>query len=475
MAKEKVNASPTKRFFVEMLTRDIDLEDAILDLIDNCIDGVMRERKRLGAKKELKPYEGYYANITLTPTKFVIEDNCGGIEKKIAKDSAFMLGRPDLERDKNIETVGMYGIGMKRAIFKMGRQCTVLSQYLGKAYEVRINTSWFTDDKKKKPDWELPLQTTAKKLEENGTQITISKLLPAIEKSFDEDASTFIGDLRKVVARLYALIIEKGFEVSINGTAVVPVDLTLLAPATFQASRRKAIEPYLFKGKVEGVSVRLIVGFTRRLESEKELDAGIRQRRREKGAGWTVICNDRVVLHADTSRMTGWGTGTVPSFHNQFNSISGIVEFKSNDSYLLPLKTTKRGIETSSSAYLYMLDIMREGTKLFTSFTNKWKAREDETTEEFSKLEARKPKEIIAAVPKSKWKTVRRGGASVSAQKMIPDLPVPKTVGAKRKIVFSRKKSDIALVAEYLFDDREVEPADVGARCFDECLREAKE
>ena len=44
MEKNEGTASfkPTKRFFVEMLTRDIDLEDAILDLLDNCLDGVSR-------------------------------------------------------------------------------------------------------------------------------------------------------------------------------------------------------------------------------------------------------------------------------------------------------------------------------------------------------------------------------------------------------------------------------------------------
>jgi hypothetical protein len=32
--KTEIDASPTKTFFVDMLTRDIELEDAILDLLD---------------------------------------------------------------------------------------------------------------------------------------------------------------------------------------------------------------------------------------------------------------------------------------------------------------------------------------------------------------------------------------------------------------------------------------------------------
>jgi hypothetical protein len=80
--KHIVTASPGKAFFVEMLTRDIELKNAILDLLDNCIDGILRQFKNQ-RKEELlksdKPYDGYWAKITANPTKFSIEDNCGGI------------------------------------------------------------------------------------------------------------------------------------------------------------------------------------------------------------------------------------------------------------------------------------------------------------------------------------------------------------------------------------------------------------
>lgn len=33
MEREKIGAFPAKRFFVDMLTRDIELQDAILDLL----------------------------------------------------------------------------------------------------------------------------------------------------------------------------------------------------------------------------------------------------------------------------------------------------------------------------------------------------------------------------------------------------------------------------------------------------------
>jgi len=44
MPTHKANAYPRKHFFFEMFTRDISLEDCILDLIDNSIDGLIRTR-----------------------------------------------------------------------------------------------------------------------------------------------------------------------------------------------------------------------------------------------------------------------------------------------------------------------------------------------------------------------------------------------------------------------------------------------
>jgi len=40
---KRIKASPTKAFFIHMLTRDVPLSRAILDLVDNCVDEARRE------------------------------------------------------------------------------------------------------------------------------------------------------------------------------------------------------------------------------------------------------------------------------------------------------------------------------------------------------------------------------------------------------------------------------------------------
>jgi len=141
-----VNASPTKTFFVDMLTRDIELKDAILDLLDNCVDGIQRITKN--AESSETPYQGYWAKITFSSTEFKIEDNCGGIPLEVAKQYAFRMGRPadNVNDDLNLYTIGTYGIGMKRAIFKMGRSGEVISQTENNTFKVSVSDDWLSSD-----------------------------------------------------------------------------------------------------------------------------------------------------------------------------------------------------------------------------------------------------------------------------------------------------------------------------------------
>lgn len=470
MATERVKAGPTKQFFVKMLTRDIDLKDAILDLLDNCVDGILREIKRTQSNNSNRPYEGYWAKLFITPNSFEIVDNCGGIPKDIAINSAFMLGRPNLEQDEDIETVGMYGIGMKRAIFKMGRRCHVISHHLKDSYRVDITPEWLDSDD---DNWDLSLRNVRPKLKENGTKIKIEELYGPIQTSFDEKSSSFMKDFKTEISQLYAIIMEKGFKVYLNEEEIKPVGMTLLSP-TKKYKGVPAIEPYLFEGEIDDVNISLCVGFYRKLATEKELDKEMQQKRSKDAAGWTIICNDRVVLHKDKSLITGWGTANVPQYHNQFIAISGFVSFHSKKSLNLPLNTTKRGIEGSSEVYLMVLDIMREGVKTFTSFTYKWKKNIEESSDNFNVLESVKPSELAKRASVESWTVARKIRHRGSGKKYIPQLPVPTVNKTSQKIVFTRLTSEIKLLSNYLFDRSDVKGSEVGEYCFETVLEEAK-
>jgi len=112
---EKANAEPTKEFFVNMITKDIQLDACILDLLDNCLDGANAQIANNGNLMHQR-YQNCWAKITLNEDEFTIEDNCGGISVDEAINYAFRFGRrPDAPTEADC-SIGLYGIGMKRAI-----------------------------------------------------------------------------------------------------------------------------------------------------------------------------------------------------------------------------------------------------------------------------------------------------------------------------------------------------------------------
>ena len=181
MAKNKydpVDARPVKSFFVDMLTRDIELVDAILDLLDNCVDGILRLKGDYSDQTP-NPYENFEAEIKFDANSFSISDNCGGIPWDL-HSYAFRMGKEAENRDSDLPTVGVYGIGMKRAIFKIGRQCLISTKNKADCYEVEITPEWIEQS----DNWELPVFESSQPDKEDGTTIVIDELHHGIATRF---------------------------------------------------------------------------------------------------------------------------------------------------------------------------------------------------------------------------------------------------------------------------------------------------
>ncbi|BDR15658.1 ATP-binding protein [Vibrio sp. STUT-A11] len=465
-----IEAFPAKRFFVEMLTKDIELLDAVLDLIDNSLDGAMREITRLKKNQQDRKYEGYQVEITFDDTHFKIKDNCGGIPRDVAINSAFRMGRPSTDIDKDLPTVGVYGIGMKRSIFKMGRSCKIISKTPDTTLHVDMTPEWMSNDQ----DWSLPYEEQAATPEDTGTEILINDLVSGIKHSFS-GGPTFSNDLKEATEVYYSSFIEQGFKIVINTKTIKP-NANVLAIEDNFASKDEAISPFVYIDKVDGVDISVVIGFYRNFvsieEEEKELQ-GTSSKASSSKAGITVICNDRVVIHADKTRMTGWGEAGVPSYHTQFISITGIVKFQSTDPSKLPLTTTKRGIEGNSELYLKVKDRIREGIKTFTSFTNRWKSRDDkgQLSIQTGKSKNIAPTEVVTSIPEDKWVQMR---GEANAKKFVPNLPMPPKDSTNRRITFTRPIEEIKTISEFYFETGSTSPQEVGERCFDEALRRAK-
>ena len=181
-------AVPTKRFFVSTLTRDICIADAIIALMDNYQDGAMR----LAYDNDLD-YTKYFVKIEIAADHFYIANNCKGNLRDLAKKIAFKMGRePDDDGDSDAEALGMYGVGVKRAIYNMGRNVIVHTCYVIDMFEMPISSHWL-DAKNWYP---LPINETiqvSERLDQSGRRFTIgictkvfldiSQMEPSITKS----------------------------------------------------------------------------------------------------------------------------------------------------------------------------------------------------------------------------------------------------------------------------------------------------
>lgn len=461
---DQAQASPTKKFFVSMLTRDISLADAILDLLDNCLDGAMRL-----AGGDSVDYAQHFVRIKIAEDHFSIADNCGGIPRDVAKNYAFKMGRdPDDDRDSDAETIGMYGVGMKRAIFKMGRDALVRTRHGEDTFEVPISSEWL--DAK---NWEpLPINEPTKadeNLDEPGTTIYINELYEGVARHFANEA--FENEVRTAISEHFTMFLQWGLKVELNDVLVEPVRVEVLVSMDEQGAA-----PYIYQRTIDDVLVSITVGLNtgKILGDDDEDDAGFERDRSSATAGWTVLCNDRAVIVGDKSRLTGWGDG-IPLYHPQFAIITGIIEFRSKHAEKLPVTTTKRALDTSSNVWLESLVKMKEGMRIWISYTNQWKnhPRSDQSSHWVTARPMPLSKAIEAVASRKLAKKI--GDVIEFNPQKAKVLPEPENKKpSSRRIVFSRPAEEVRLVSKMLFDEPDEKAGIVGDKCFEMQLTKAQ-
>lgn len=445
-----------------MLPRDIELDDAILDLVDNSVDGAMRRARRENTPEEHR-YQGMWCHLHIDESRFCIEDNCGGIPKTHF-DAAFKLGRPELDFDDNIPTIGVYGIGMKRAMFKMGRNAIVETRFPEFRRRVHYPPDWFEQE----DNWDLEVSAIDVDEKPDGVVIVVEDLLDDVAKRFSREAA--LNDLGKKLGRHFAYIMNLGFELKLNGVSVKPLSVAM-------KFEDEGILPFAFSAQVDGVSIDVSIGIFRRLaketeiQNETEVDGArtTREKPEPQSPGVTVICNDRVVLPEDTTSITGWGVGGVPKYHPQFRAIVGQISFRSDDASLLPISTTKRDLDTDTTLYNAARNEAMAGLKLFISLTNKWKRQEEDLNDRIDNapmMDARVAVSTLVNRPEAK--SVR---AIAGAKRFTPALPEPETRKDTAWIRFSRPKAEVRKMGEVLLEDSGENPGVIGEAAWTDAYR----
>ena len=349
-----IDAMPTKELFIDMLTRDISLIPAIVDLVDNCADGA----RRLHGEGS---YKGLWARVEVSREGFRISDNCGGISVDTARKYAFRFGRPSGSPTVS-HSVGQFGVGMKRAIFKLGSKFRVESTTATSRFVVNVDVQQWAAD----PKWEFQfsdLQEHVRNARDNqGTTVEVTSLHADVADAFSLE--TTLTELKNELQARLGDPISRGLAVTLNQVPVDAEPLSVLSDKRLAPAYKKL--KYAKPGG-KAVTVKLYCG----LGQSEDRDA----------AGWHVFCNGRLILEGDKTKVTGWGEKagdvSIPGFHGQFNHLRGYAYFDCDDASRLPWNTTKTGINTDSLIFravrLEMMKLMRP----VVDFLNKLKEEKE--------------------------------------------------------------------------------------------------
>lgn len=326
-----------------MLTRDIDVRPAIVELIDNSIDGAKKIRKD-------KEYKGLFIKINMSPDRFVIEDNCGGIDIETAQNMHFHLeGHLSVRVFVRIFT-GIFGIGMKRALFKLGKKFEVISKTTTEYFDLKVEV----DEWINKPEWEFEFDKVETGMNNNvtGTKIVVEKLNTDIVNKFESEL--FINSLIDYIQKYRTVEAENGLEIEVNNIVIDYGKEKLL--------KSKDIQPYEKQIIDDSSRITIVAGITNKGEPNK--------------AGWYIYCNGRLVLYADKTELTGWGVEN-RVFHYSLAEFRGYVYFESQNLLELPWNTTKTGIDTSNRLYVIARQSMSEAMKQVIKVIDEVKRKHD--------------------------------------------------------------------------------------------------
>lgn len=329
----KADASPEKRLFISLLTRDIPLVAAFLDLIDNSINAAVEpsSHRLLSAEDYLKIFQDEAItptvdiHLNVTPEQVEIRDTASGISVKTAEEHVFKFGRSTDEAHEK-DRLSVYGIGLKRALFKLGNKIAMRSDHIDGGFDLKLNVAAWAKQTAQPWTFDItPLQPVIST--KTGTKITVNDLYDETKRRLSD--GVFLGQLKIAIAKTYAFYLSKFVNIYVNGEMVVGENIEI--------GSNHASDEFT----VSGVSCAITAGIGTPQGGSF----------RDKTSGWFVFCNGRTVISADKSQLTGWGGVGLPIFQPKHRPFLGTVFFVSTDAEKLPWTTTKSGINEDSAIW----------------------------------------------------------------------------------------------------------------------------
>ena len=388
---------------------DVDVSTCVFDLIDNAADAARETvfRKVPTEDRRVLPesYEGFQIDLVFSSDGLTVKDNCGGIPVDSLRSMVPRFGK----RSMHDMGIGVFGVGLNRALFKLGRVSHLKTDTGAQRAELVLETAKYL----KSEDWDLPAQEFASS-GKIGTEIEIRKPPADIGQQFAD--AEWTENLRHEIGRRYGRFIAKEkLVIRVNGILAEDEEVPIRDGGPYEGEYK------LFKTE-DGVAIHIQYGQHREHRFTKEEGYDLqRNSALTSQFGWTVFCNDRAIIISDRTYKTGWDA----RFHTEFYGFVGNVNFVGSDPAKLPWDTTKTDVDLNNSAYQAALVDMRR-------FVEKWR----KLAEERKKVGPPKP---VPARPEQQPGQIVRP--------ILP--PVPASSPAKPSIVIKPKPVEKATTISF--------------------------
>lgn len=305
---------------------------AFLDLIDNSVNAALEpfadklktadDYVKVLKRADIKPNTDI--KLTISTKRIEIVDTAPGISSKTARLHVFKFGRSQDEEDR-ADRLSVYGLGLKRAFFKLGRRVRIISDHVDGGFELDLDVLEWSKDTEVPWKFDLVSRDPAKP-KDCGTRIEVFRLYPETKKRLGD--GLFEGQLKENIGKTYAYFLSKFVRIFVNEERISPTNL--------QVGSNNATDRF----QVDEVTCTITAGLG-------TPEAG---KYRDQGSGWFVFCNGRTVISADKSPITGWNDD-LPIFQPKHRPFLGTVFFVSRYADRLPWDTTKSGINEDSEIW----------------------------------------------------------------------------------------------------------------------------
>lgn len=249
---------PSKEYFINLLTKDVDVDDAICELINNAIN-------RYNLQSEGLQLTEYWISIKIINNLIQVWDNCGAVEDvELFK-----------EKLKFNETKENYDDSLIKALLKCGDSIELELNNNAESYIIKINSQTSIDS------WEITDQQSFSSDKPKGMRVVIKNIYKEVKSRLE--TATFMSRLSNKIASKYRYLLDDNIKIKIM----------------YKSADAKFIEPKFIE-KAD------LIKSESKLIEELEVKVKLYKCYQDKNNGWDIFVNDICRLERDKSNITNW-------------------------------------------------------------------------------------------------------------------------------------------------------------------------